>query len=350
MHGISSAEPRRLLAYSDLDLRLDEQVAAESVRLAGTLQQFEAQCTEPGCQVDVGQPADSLGQHGTESGTLGEWVRSVARGFLLADSGSIWAGQLPAWPALPPGWRWPWPGIRIPWLPIIIEVLPFPPWLWPIIIGPPWFPKPVPTPTVPGPQPIPVPTPAIPSPGIVTPVQPIAPGPGFDRLPVPPDKITWWQPYGDTAFARQNPSYYLNTGGIHNGIDLGVPDGTPIMSPISGTGKVISVNGVPYRYGANEPGSIVVDYGDLIVVYGHTSQSNVKVGDEVRPGDKLGLTGSFDGPHLHLEVVKKDPSWENLTPEEKAKTRPGSERVDPLPYLPPELQELLKGKTETGVK
>jgi len=137
---ISSAEPEKLLRYSDLGLQLDGEIAAESTRLAGRLQQFEGSCTEPGCRVDVAYHASTLSSQGREGETLGEWVRNVARGFLLADSGSVGPGPRIVWPWLPPDWGWP--GIR-PWPPGIVGPIIGPRWLGPIIIGLPWWlPKP----------------------------------------------------------------------------------------------------------------------------------------------------------------------------------------------------------------
>jgi murein DD-endopeptidase MepM/ murein hydrolase activator NlpD len=52
--------------------------------------------------------------------------------------------------------------------------------------------------------------------------------------------------------------------------------------------------------------SVVVDHGlGLVSLFAHLSRIDVKVGDEVKGGDRLGLvgaTGRVTGPHLHWTV------------------------------------------------
>ncbi|BAS54245.1 hypothetical protein NIES2135_05050 [Leptolyngbya boryana NIES-2135] len=114
---------------------------------------------------------------------------------------------------------------------------------------------------------------------------------------------------------RQHPT----RGGIrfHDGIDLGTPIGTPVVSPMDG--KVIRSGGTQGKDG--EFGG----YGRLVEVafkdgttafFAHLSQNLVKVGEQVKAGQILAKTGSSGdgtGPHLHLGASKNgqsiDPSF-----------------------------------------
>jgi murein DD-endopeptidase MepM/ murein hydrolase activator NlpD len=90
----------------------------------------------------------------------------------------------------------------------------------------------------------------------------------------------------------------------HTGIDIANPSGqigdpvTPFME-----GEVILID-VSERSGYGK--YAVVDHGHTVTsLYAHLSAVSVQVGDNVRPGDVIGLegnTGSSTGPHLHLEI------------------------------------------------
>ena len=88
-------------------------------------------------------------------------------------------------------------------------------------------------------------------------------------------------------------------GRMHEGVDLGVPEGTPIAA--AAAGKVI-VSGWQGGYG----NLVVVDHGNgLATAYGHQSRTAVSVGQEVAQGSIIGYsgnTGHSTGPHLHFEV------------------------------------------------
>lgn len=89
----------------------------------------------------------------------------------------------------------------------------------------------------------------------------------------------------------------------HNGIDLAMPEGTPLRS---------IAEGVVER---------VVDYGDINIgkgviirledgtrhIYGHLSKVEVKAGEHVNAGELIGIsgnTGHSTGAHLHFGVWK----------------------------------------------
>jgi len=83
----------------------------------------------------------------------------------------------------------------------------------------------------------------------------------------------------------------------HSGTDFRAKNGTPIIASNSGIVK-ISQNRF---YSGN---SIVIDHGQGVYsCYFHLSKMNYKVGDIIKKGDILGLsgdTGRVTGPHLHF--------------------------------------------------
>jgi len=112
--------------------------------------------------------------------------------------------------------------------------------------------------------------------------------------------------------------------GLHNGIDLGAPFGTPINAAFDG--EVIHVGFTDFD---THTGGVVVllhktAEGDYLTSYNHMKSSgiNVKVGDHVKSGEKIAEVASeglSTGPHLHFsvrEVTGENPleDWEILEP------------------------------------
>jgi murein DD-endopeptidase MepM/ murein hydrolase activator NlpD len=102
--------------------------------------------------------------------------------------------------------------------------------------------------------------------------------------------------------ARNDPINLLT--GIHEGVDLGAPTGTPVMA--TGAGQVVWA-GWRDRYGM----MVEIDHGmgGLHTRYAHLSKVLVNVGERVNRGTPLGLvgvTGRTTGPHLHYEVRMGD--------------------------------------------
>ena len=99
----------------------------------------------------------------------------------------------------------------------------------------------------------------------------------------------------------------------NEGINIALPEGTPVKAAESGT--------VAYA------GSEVKGYGNLVLIrhdngfvsaYAHNGEISVKRGDKVRRGQviaKSGQTGNVTSPQLHFEIRK------------------GSTPVDPIPHL-----------------
>ncbi|HEY7629413.1 MAG TPA: peptidoglycan DD-metalloendopeptidase family protein [Thermoleophilaceae bacterium] len=85
----------------------------------------------------------------------------------------------------------------------------------------------------------------------------------------------------------------------HPGIDIGVPEGTPIHAADSGR---VSIAGWVSGYGNY---TCIQHTATLSTCYGHQSRIEVSVGQSVSQGQVIGLTGCTGlcfGPHLHFEV------------------------------------------------
>lgn len=88
---------------------------------------------------------------------------------------------------------------------------------------------------------------------------------------------------------------------FHQGVDLDGQTGDPIY-PIM-KGKIESI--INERFGLGK--HIIINHGSgLRSVYGHLSQIEVKIGEEVdteKEIGKMGNTGHSFGDHLHLEII-----------------------------------------------
>lgn len=91
----------------------------------------------------------------------------------------------------------------------------------------------------------------------------------------------------------------LYGGKPHNGLDIGVPIGTPIYA--AGDGEVVAAdNNGRYQYGKYV---LIKHENNLATIYAHLSQSVVHKGDAVRRGQLIGYSGNTGysvGPHLHF--------------------------------------------------
>lgn len=107
------------------------------------------------------------------------------------------------------------------------------------------------------------------------------------------------QGYGRTAFALR--AYKTQ---FHNGVDWGVPIGTPVTASLAGRVVRAGDNG-RYQYGKY----ILIEHpNNLVTLYAHLSRHAVRAGDTVQAGELIGYsgkTGYSTGPHLHLTVYSE---------------------------------------------
>ncbi len=130
---------------------------------------------------------------------------------------------------------------------------------------------------------------------------------GKGVLLYPVDNVIITQYFGNTPFSSKNPQVYNGSG--HNGVDLGVPVGTPVYAArpgvVLGSGNTdAACNGVSYGKWI-----LIKHDNGLSTLYGHLSVIQVKAGDVLTGRQKIGLsgnTGYSTGPHVHFTVYASD--------------------------------------------
>ncbi len=87
---------------------------------------------------------------------------------------------------------------------------------------------------------------------------------------------------------------------MHHGVDIMANIGTPIYAPADGIVKFVGTAGGYGKF-------LKIDHlKGFETRYGHLEKINVKIGQRVKRGDKIGEvgnTGISTGPHLHYEVL-----------------------------------------------
>jgi murein DD-endopeptidase MepM/ murein hydrolase activator NlpD len=132
--------------------------------------------------------------------------------------------------------------------------------------------------------------------------------------PTPSGKMMW--PVSgkiSSGFGRRGKRHF------HAGIDIPMPQGTPIAAARDGIVlEVSTAKSKKYRGYGN---TVLIDHGNgIATMYAHCQSISVKVGQRIKQGDTVGLignTGRTTTHHIHFEVRKN------------------GKPVDPVPYLTP---------------
>lgn len=105
------------------------------------------------------------------------------------------------------------------------------------------------------------------------------------------------------------------SGAIHKGVDYRAAIGTPVYAAVSGTvvhaGKHVFRKGWGFAFGIH----VIVDNvrfpdgsAGLWAGYCHLSKVTCKVGQKIKKGDVIGLsgnTGRSTAPHLHFQILSQ---------------------------------------------
>lgn len=106
--------------------------------------------------------------------------------------------------------------------------------------------------------------------------------------------------YVSSTFSTSRWHPILDRPRPHTGIDIVAPHGTPVVA--SARGRIRSA-GAQGEYGL----MIEIDHGHgMLTRYAHLASAQVRVGQTVERGQKIGAVGSSGlavGPHLHYEVL-----------------------------------------------
>ena len=106
-----------------------------------------------------------------------------------------------------------------------------------------------------------------------------------------------------------NSNFGPRGAGVHDGIDIGAPEGTPI--------RAIERGEVIYADQLRGYGNMVIvrHAGGFVSVYAHNEANLVREGQIVARGDivgRVGSTGRVTGPHLHFEIRKNNSAQDPL--------------------------------------
>jgi murein DD-endopeptidase MepM/ murein hydrolase activator NlpD len=129
--------------------------------------------------------------------------------------------------------------------------------------------------------------------GIWSQVSPILLWQGTFARPIDPQYPT------TSPFGTRRDYSVADIGNFHAGQDFGAPEGVLVTAPAAGT--VVLAEPVTVRGSA-----VILDHGrGIFTGYWHLSEIKVEVGQQVAPGDVIGIvgnTGLSTGAHLHWEM------------------------------------------------
>jgi murein DD-endopeptidase MepM/ murein hydrolase activator NlpD len=102
------------------------------------------------------------------------------------------------------------------------------------------------------------------------------------------------------SYSKINSPFGYRHGRWHYGTDLDLNVGEPVMACFDGIVRIV-------QYNSNGYGNYILirHYNGFETLYAHLSKQDVKVGQNVKAGEVIGLggnTGRSSGPHLHFEV------------------------------------------------
>lgn len=131
-----------------------------------------------------------------------------------------------------------------------------------------------------------------------------------------------------TQLFGENPDFYKKWGFAgHNGIDFGIPNGTPVLAAAKGTVDKVSFE--DGGYGNYVKLRHVDGSSTYYTYYAHLMQAAVSAGQNVEAGAVIGHsnnTGASTGPHLHFGLRTYD------------QTGPFKGYIDPKPYFTASVQ------------
>lgn len=118
-----------------------------------------------------------------------------------------------------------------------------------------------------------------------------------------------WPVFGPIGAGFHDPDYQKVFGVPHLGLDIDVPQGSPVYAATDGVVFLVRDGGeTGYSY-------ILIGHQDgYATLYGHVSQALVTAGQEVTANQEIALSGGTPGmhgsgpmttgPHLHFEVIR----------------------------------------------
>jgi murein DD-endopeptidase MepM/ murein hydrolase activator NlpD len=154
-------------------------------------------------------------------------------------------------------------------------------------------------------------------------------GHGILGIPVEGGLAHITQGYGYTEFAKNGYQ-----GQRHNGVDIGVPVGTPVYSAEAGTVIAAGNQDSFCPKGAYGKFIVISHKNGLTTLYGHLSQQVVSAGSSVERGQLIGYSGSTGyatGPHLHFTAYAQSTFY--MGPSKVCGPMPFGGDVNPLNYL-----------------
>ncbi len=153
-------------------------------------------------------------------------------------------------------------------------------------------------------------------------------------------------PYGVGKYDEHRPGMYEGEQfdgirNIHVGIDIGTPQGEPVLAFFDGTIFKLGDNALPYDYGP----TIITRHRWLdqtvFALHGHLSRASLKgwqEGDTFEKGQVLAHVGNRHenggwNPHLHFQLSMIEPETHDLPGAVSAADRDWARRAFPDPQL-----------------